>query len=172
MWVQKQADGNLSFGAYWLLAPYLAGAWINSRAWTRNRKEAGSVVPGVLLGRLPTRAEREADGVKAIVDVTAVLPCDARGIHYASVPMLDLVVPSQRQLERAAHAIESAMKAGRLVCCALGPRAAAALPLRLLRAGARPTSGAVTMTRRSQPAIVPARHLRALGVLPGKPRAA
>jgi protein-tyrosine phosphatase/membrane-associated phospholipid phosphatase len=163
---QKQSDGKLGFGACWLLAPYLAGAWINSRAWTRNRKEAGVVVPGVLLGRLPTRAEREAAGVKAIVDVTAELPCDAGGIHYASVPMLDLVVPSQRQLERAARAIESAMKAGPvLVCCALGfSRSAMAVAAWLLSSRRAATvAEAVALVRASRPAIVlGAGHLQAL----------
>ena len=163
---QKQADGRLSFGGYWLLAPYLAGAWINSRSWTRNCKEAVVVVRGVLLGRLPTRAEREAAGVKAIVDVTAELPCDARGIHYAAVPMLDLVVPSQRQLERAAQAIESAMKAGPvLVCCALGfSRSAVAIAAWLLSSGrATRVAEAVEMIRRARPAIVlGATHLGAL----------
>jgi protein-tyrosine phosphatase/membrane-associated phospholipid phosphatase len=163
---QKQPDGKLSFGAYWLLAPYLAGAWINSRAWTRNRKEAGGVVPGVLLGRLPTRAEREAAGVRAIVDVTAELPCDARGIHYAGAPMLDLVVPSQRQLGRAAQAIESARKAGPvLVCCALGfSRSAMAVAAWLLSSRRAATvAEAVALVRASRPAIVlGAGHLQAL----------
>src|SRR6185295_18062627 len=32
---QKEANGKLSLAASWLLAPYLAGAWLNSRWWTR-----------------------------------------------------------------------------------------------------------------------------------------
>ena len=32
---QKQPDGDLSLAARWLLAPYLAAAWVNSRWWTR-----------------------------------------------------------------------------------------------------------------------------------------
>lgn len=32
---QKDANGRQSLAARWLLAPYLAGAWINSRWWTR-----------------------------------------------------------------------------------------------------------------------------------------
>jgi len=170
---QKQSGGKLSLGATWLLAPYLAGAWINSRLWTRNRKEAGVVVPGVLLGRLPTHAEREGVGVKAIVDVTAELPCAARGVHYASVPMLDLVVPSRQQLERAAQAIESASKfAPVLVCCALGfSRSATAIAAWLLSSGRAPdVASAVAMIRRSRPAIVlGAPHLRALEEFAAQP---
>jgi len=32
---QKRQDGSLSPAARWLLAPYLAAAWINSRLWTK-----------------------------------------------------------------------------------------------------------------------------------------
>ena len=51
---QKSVQGKLSLGARWLLAPYLAGAWINSRAWTRGEPAAHAVVDDVWLGRLPT----------------------------------------------------------------------------------------------------------------------
>jgi len=163
---QKEDEGRLSLGAHWLLAPYVAGAWINSRWWTRNCKEAGVVAPGVLLGRLPTRTEREAAGVRAIVDVTAELPCDPGGVHYASVPMLDLVTPSRRQFERAAQAIESATKAGPvLVCCALGfSRSAMAVAAWLLTSTKASTvSEAIGMIRRARPAIVLGdEHVRAL----------
>ncbi len=33
---QKFTDGSMSLGARWMLAPYLLGAWINSRLWTRH----------------------------------------------------------------------------------------------------------------------------------------
>ena len=154
---QKQANGRLALATYWLLAPYLAGAWINSRWWTRNCSDASVVVPGVMLGRLPTSRERNAAGVRAIVDVTAELPCNAQGVHYASVPMLDLVVPSLDRLERAGQAIESAMKAGPvLVCCALGfSRSAMAVAAWLLSSGRAKTVGdAVAIIRAARPAIV------------------
>ena len=162
----EKEEGRLSFGAYWLLAPYLAGAWINSRWWTRNCSDASVVVPGLLLGRLAASREREAAGVRAIVDVTAELPCGAQGVPYAGVPMLDLVVPSREQLERAAKAIDSAMRAGPvLVCCALGfSRSAMAVAAWLLSSGrAKDVSEAVATIRRSRPAIVLSpSHLQAL----------
>ena len=163
---QKQADGTLSAGAAWLLAPYLAGAWVNSRWWTRRSPQPSVVVPGLFIGRLPTGAKRRESGVRAIVDLAAELPCDSRGIQYASVPMLDLVIPSHGQLERAVQAIDSAIKAGPvLVCCALGfSRSAMAAAAWLLASGrAAKVDEAVAVIRAARPAIVlGSRHLQAL----------
>jgi dual specificity protein phosphatase-like protein len=170
---QKQPDGKLSLAASWLLAPYLAGAWLNSRWWTRKCRAPGEVVPGLSIGRLPAFGERETAGIRAIVDVAAELPCDARPAHYASVPMLDLVVPSQGQLERAALAIDSAMRSGPvLVCCALGfSRSAMAVAAWLLSSGrAKDVAEAVAMVRRSRPTIVLGdAHLRALQEFAARP---
>src|SRR4030095_5885775 len=38
---QKGNDGRLSVAARWLLAPYLAAAWLNSRWWTRRHPKPG-----------------------------------------------------------------------------------------------------------------------------------
>ncbi len=47
---QKGADGRLSSAATWLLLPYLIGAWINSRVWTRRHPQADEVCDGVSWG--------------------------------------------------------------------------------------------------------------------------
>lgn len=154
---QKGAQGSLSPAVHWLLAPYLAGAWLNSRWWTRHQPLPDAVLPGLLIGRLPTRAERDAQGIRAVVDLSAELPCMAAGVRYASVPQLDLTLPSPGQLERAARAIESAMGNGPvLVCCALGfSRSAAAVAAWLLASGrASAAADAVEQVRRVRPAIV------------------
>jgi protein-tyrosine phosphatase/membrane-associated phospholipid phosphatase len=165
-YIEGQKPGTLSPGAFWLLAPYLAGAWLNSRWWTRNCSEANAVVPGLLIGRLPVRRERETAGVRAIVDLAAELPCHASGVSYVGVPMLDLVIPSQKQLERAALAIDSAMESGPvLVCCALGfSRSAMAVAAWLLASKrASDVPAAIELIRHARPAIVLGEaHLRAL----------
>ena len=113
---QKGADGRMSLAARALLAPYLAGAWINSRLWTRRDPAAVAIADGVSLGRLPARGP--ADG--AVVDVAAELPGGSAPAWHA-VPMLDLVVPDAAALRAAADAIERARSRGPvLVCCALG----------------------------------------------------
>ncbi|WP_144174860.1 phosphatase PAP2/dual specificity phosphatase family protein [Pseudomonas sp. Kh13] len=68
---QKGADGRLSNAASWLLAPYLVGAWVNSRLWTWRRPQADEVCDGVYLGRIPGRDAQFA----AVVDLCAELPC-------------------------------------------------------------------------------------------------
>ena len=68
---QKGADGRLSNAASWLLAPYLVGAWVNSRLWTRHHPQADEVCDGVYLGRIPGHSTPFA----AIVDLCAELPC-------------------------------------------------------------------------------------------------
>lgn len=154
---QKREDGSMSGAAKWLLAPYFAGAWVNSRWWTRSCAKANVIVPGVLIGRLPTGSERKSIGVRAIVDMAAELPCDSGDLRYASVPMLDLVAPSPRQLALAAEAIEQAkVEQPVLICCALGfSRSATATAAWLLASGrAAGSRDAIEMIRRARPGIV------------------
>jgi protein-tyrosine phosphatase len=163
---QKQSDGTMSAAAWWLLAPYMAGAWLNSRWWTRSTADADVVVPGVMLGRLPSAADTGPHGARAIVDVTAELPCASAGVHYVSVPQLDLVPPSIPQIERSVGAINAAF-AHRpvLVCCALGfSRSATAVAAWLLANGHAATpADAVERVRRARPTVVlSAAHLAAL----------
>ncbi|OGA43550.1 MAG: serine/threonine protein phosphatase [Betaproteobacteria bacterium RIFCSPLOWO2_12_FULL_62_13] len=164
---QKRADGSMSAAAWWLLAPYILGAWLNSRWWTRATASADAVVPGLLLGRLPTRNERDAQGVRAIVDVTAELPCAAGGVRYVNVPQFDLVAPSIAQIERSVIAIETVFSDGPvLVCCALGfSRSATAVAAWLVASGrAASDTDAVEQVRRARPAVVlDAAHMTALG---------
>jgi membrane-associated phospholipid phosphatase len=116
---QKDAHGRLGTAARWLLAPYLAGAWLNSRWWTRRAPQPAHVMDGVWIGRMP--AARDLAPFGAVVDVSAELslPSSARTAHV--LPMLDLVAPERAMLARAARAIERSREHGPvLVCCALG----------------------------------------------------
>lgn len=152
---QKDADGRISMAARWLHAPYLLGAWINSRAWTWRHPAPVEIADGVWLGRLPRRSER--DGF-IVVDTCAELslPGGARaGDRF--VPMLDLVAPDPRQLGIAADAIAEAREHGPvLVCCALGySRSAAAVTAWLLRSRRAATvDAAIARVRAARPTIV------------------
>lgn len=175
---QKGADGRLSMAASVLLAPYLLGAWINSRWWTRKHPQADEVCDGVFLGRIPGRAE--AQQFTAIVDLCAELPCtggpgnsDARLATYDSYPTLDLVVAELDVLRQAANAIETRRRKGPvLVCCALGfSRSATAVAAWLLVSG-RCTSvaEAEALIRLARPGIVlRSAHHQRLGQLEGQP---
>jgi membrane-associated phospholipid phosphatase len=147
---QKRADGRMSLAAAWLLAPYLIGAWINSRLWTNGDPRPVAICDGVWLGRAPW--PRAARDFAEIVDLCAELRAGSR-----AVPMLDLVTPTPEKLARAAAEIELARAEGRvLACCALGySRSAAAVAAWLLTTGrAASVDEAVAEIRRARPRIV------------------
>jgi len=131
----KSEDGRIDIAAQLLLAPYLAGAWINSRLWTWHEARSVAIADGVLLGRFPSAAD--CTEVASVVDLTAELSRPRGPTRWTSVPMLDLVAPDAAALRRAAEAIEEARRHGPvLVCCALGyGRSAAAVAVWLVRTG-------------------------------------
>jgi hypothetical protein len=135
---QKSPDGTLSLATRWLLAPYLAGAWINSRLWTRAAPQPVLVADGVWIGRTP--AARDQAKFASIVDVAAEMSLPRSALARAVVPMLDLVAPDPDALRAATRAIESLRARGPvLVCCALGySRSACAVAAWLLATGRAP----------------------------------
>lgn len=152
---QKGADGRMSLAARVLLAPYLAGAWINSRVWTRNEPAWAMVGDGVAIGRIPS--SRDVAEFASIVDLSAELPALHGHNGWRAFPTLDLVAPPPSALRDAAAAIERAREHGPvLVCCALGySRSASAVAAWLLITGrAASTEDAVAWVRRARPRIV------------------
>jgi membrane-associated phospholipid phosphatase len=150
----KAGDGRMGPGALLLLAPYLLGAFVNSRLWTLGEPVAVPIAEGVSLGRIPTR--RTAALFASIVDLCAELPGPS-GVSCRAFPMLDLVTPPPDRLRQAALAIEHARAAGPLlVCCALGySRSAAAMACWLLITGrAESAEAAAARIRRVRPRIV------------------
>ena len=128
-----------------------------------------AVADGVWLGRMPGRVLPAP--LLAVVDTCAELSCPAPGAAYASVPMLDLVVPDPEQLRAAAAAIERLRAHGPLlVCCALGySRSAASVATWLLCSGhARSVDEAVARLRAVRPGIAlhPA-HRQAIAMAAG-----
>lgn len=117
---QKQ-NGHHSLAVTFMLAPYLLGAWLNSRWWTRHRPSPDAILDDVWLGRLPTAWEMRSGGFSALCDFTAELPAPRGDWRYAGLSWLDLVPPDAAQLTEAADLIESSRGHGPvLVCCALG----------------------------------------------------
>ena len=161
---QKQANGRLSPAATALLAPYLLGAWINSRLWTFRQPAPSQVVEGIDLGRLP--AMGDLGGYAALVDLCAELPLQHTPQHYCSLPSLDLVAPDALTCQHAAKAIERLRHKGPvLVCCALGySRSATAVAAWLLHSGrCQSVDAAVALIRQARPQVVLGpQHLAAL----------
>jgi membrane-associated phospholipid phosphatase len=178
---QKRADGAVSYASRWLFAPYRAGAWVNSRAWTLADAGPVAIADGVYLGRVPAPHEL-AKWQNAIVDMTAEFSLrapvhDARGGDaprtMISVPVLDLVPPDAAQLARAAEAIERARTGGPvLVCCALGAsRGACAVAAWLLATGrAADVASALSVVRATRSTVVfRSGHVAALDGLVRRP---
>jgi len=153
---QKGVSGRLSVASRWLFAPYLAGAWLNSRAWTWRAAEPVAVADGVFLGRVPTSRELAALPFEGVVDLTAEFDVHAGTRAIAVVPMLDLVQPTADALIEAARAIEQLRARGPvLVCCALGySRSACAVAAWLLATGrARDVDTALATVRAARKSV-------------------
>jgi hypothetical protein len=156
---QKNPNGALSIASRWLLAPYLAGAWLNTRWWTRHAALATAITPEIWLGRLPRRAHELPAGVTTIIDLCAELPCPASSLasRYVSMPALDLIALTTPQLEALAQTIDRNIIDGPvLVCCALGySRSTAAVASWLItRSRAASTREALAMIRLARPQVV------------------
>ena len=152
---QKHADGSLSSASTWLLAPYLLGAWVNSRLWTRKHPQPDQVAEGIWLGRVPT--EQEAASFPAVLDLSAELPVRLPGKTYRNLPLLDLVAPDSEACRQGAELIEQLRQQGPLlVCCALGySRSATLVAAWLLHSGrADSVEQAIAMIRAARPRIV------------------
>ncbi|BDB24468.1 phosphatase PAP2/dual specificity phosphatase family protein [Cupriavidus sp. P-10] len=168
-WFQKNADGTMAQAARWVLAPYLFGAFLNSRWWTRRAPQASRIADGVWVGRFPTDAELRALGADAVLDLSAELPRAATGpgLAYCCVPVLDLTVPTARQLEQAVAQLDAWHVQGRriLVSCALGYSRSALVAAAWMarRQGLRAAPAALAALRAHRPAVVLGReHAAAL----------
>jgi len=163
---QKREDGRLSPAVRWILAPYLAAAWINSRLWTRKHPQPDQIMDDVWLGRIPTSAALKGSPFSGVLDLCAELSMDSTAIAYRSVPVLDLTAPTAEQCLEAAQKIEQLRQHGPvLVCCALGySRSATAVAAWLLHSGrAASVDAAIVQIQRARPRIVlHAEHRRAL----------
>jgi membrane-associated phospholipid phosphatase len=137
---QKGADGRLSLASRWLFGPYLLGAWLNSRLWTRGDAGPVAICDGVWLGPVPSR--RDAAAFTTVIDLCAELRGRSGRAEYRAFPMLDLIAPDAERLCHIALSIENARTVGTvLVCCALGySRSAAAVATWLLISGRAATA--------------------------------
>ena len=167
---QKRAGGRHCLAASWLLAPYLGGAWLNSRAWTWRAPRWGLVVDGVWIGRTPTAAELEGSTFTSVVDLSPELSLNAGPRPIAVLPVLDLTTPSTELLVSAVAAIERLRRNGPvLVCCALGySRSACAVAAWLLATHRVPSVEAALLRVREARAevVLGPHHAAALRTLP------
>ena len=153
----KRADGSMPLADRLLFAPYQLGAFLNSRWWTRARPTPTEIVPGLFLGRIPSRFDRTPASYGTIIDLCAEMPAARRREPVRAFPLLDLVAPETTLLADAAKSIEAARGNGTvLVCCALGySRSAAVVATWLLQVGrAKTVEEAVGIMRAAGSRIV------------------
>lgn len=154
---QKSVDGKMSTAAKWLYFPYLVGAYINSRLWTRKEQKTVKMSDGIHLGRLPSSSDIKTSGYDAVVDMTAEFNKTHHGIDWHAIPSLDLLVPVKEDLLKVAQLIEQLQKKGNvLVACALGySRSALAIMAWLLHTRRSKTvDEAIERVKAQRPAIV------------------
>ena len=124
---QKQADGKLSAAATVLLLPYLAGVRLNMAYWLSGKVKTAQVRDGVWIGSV----SGISDGLPAVLDVCAEYPLPRYRGAYRTLPLLDMVAPSENDLVQAALLLEALRRQhGKvLTCCALGYGRSAAVVL-------------------------------------------
>lgn len=158
----QKREGTLSVAAQILLAPYLAGAWISFRWFSRRPPSHTRITDRVFVGRKLSRIEARklpAAGFVAVVDLTAEFSETRalRQLEYLSLPTLDLTAPSLVDLDRAVGFVQHWAARGKVyVHCALGYGRAATVAAAYLRAEgiAESVDSAVAMLKGVRPGVV------------------
>lgn len=149
----KAPDGRMRWPTRLLLLPYLVGAHVNSRLWTRKAPAPAAIEPGLWLGRFPSADD--ARQFAQVIDLAAEFHAPAHP-GWRAFPMLDLVAPAPATLRAAAQAVEAARAKGDvLVCCALGyGRSVAVLATWLVMTGrAASVADAIDLLRQKRPRL-------------------
>lgn len=116
---QKTPEGQISLSARWLLWPYLVGARLSKRWFSRTLPVTSAISGGVSLGGFPDKTSRHV----AVLDLTAEFHHHPEpGTIWHSCPMMDLLVPQIADLQRAVEKLTLLRQSQEtvLVCCALG----------------------------------------------------
>lgn len=160
--VFRKSDGRLPKTTWLLLAPYLWGARLSLAYYRRSRPAYAEISPGILIGRKMSEAESNALtrlGVRAVLDLTAEYSESLPFLRlpYWNVPILDLTVPTQEQLDEAIAFIRQHSSRGPVyIHCALGlSRCACIAAAYLLAEGlAQTVPEAIERIRCARPEIV------------------
>jgi len=153
----RNNKGRMEEAVLVLLAPYLLGAWLNSRCWTAKHPEPSEIVSGLWLSRLPSRAVIKQLQPLALIDCCAELPFIAYNQRVLYVPMLDLLAPEVAQIEQGVAAINTTRRLNNtLVFCALGySRSAVIVVASLIDQGqAASIDDAIEIVRKARPRLV------------------
>jgi predicted protein tyrosine phosphatase/membrane-associated phospholipid phosphatase len=160
--VFRKTGGLLPQGTWLLLAPYLWGVKLSHAYYGRGRPAYAVIHPGVLIGRRLSKSEAEAAirlGVRAVLDLTAEASeaTPFLRLPYRNVQILDLTVPTLRQVDEAIRFIQAQRPEGTIyIHCSLGySRSACIAAAFLVSTGlAETVEEAVQAIRRVRPEVV------------------
>lgn len=153
----RNRNGRMEEAVLVLLAPYLLGAWLNSRCWTYKHPEPDEIVSGLWLSRLPSRSVIKQLQPVTLINCCAELPVISNGQPVYGVPMLDLLAPDIDQIQQGVAAIKAGRQYGNmLVFCALGySRSAVLVSASLIDQGhAATVDEAIAIVRKARPKLV------------------
>ena len=151
---QKQADGRLSAAATVLLLPYLVGVRLNMAYWLRGKAKTARIRNDIWIGSILS----VSDNFPAVLDVCAEYPRPRYRGAYRTLPLLDMVAPSENDLMQAASLLEALRRQhGKvLTCCALGYGRSAAVVLTwlLVYGSCRDLAQATAELKQARPQMV------------------
>ncbi|MDU4093329.1 MAG: phosphatase PAP2/dual specificity phosphatase family protein [Pantoea sp.] len=152
---QKDNHGELSLSARWLLLPYLVGAWLSKKWFSRRIALCNVIYADVALGRFPDNTVAQA----VVLDLTAEFHKVSRKTEYwEAYPLMDLVTPDIQDIRQAVVKLRQLRQEHKrvLVCCALGlSRSAMVVAAWLLSEGhAESVSQAVALIKSQRPQVV------------------
>ena len=101
----KNGQGRHAATAKALLFPYLCVARLNALFWLRGRRLSDEILPGLYLGSV-----KEAGKFDAVLDLAAEFERPGGAQIYASIPMLDMIMPGADELRRGADELERLVK--------------------------------------------------------------
>lgn len=116
---QKNDQGYLSLSARLLLWPYLTGARLSKQYFSQRIPKTSAICKGIYLGCFPDELVQQS----AVLDLTAEFHRNAKQtISWSVRPLMDLVVPSEREIVSAVTMLNQLRQQHDrvLVCCALG----------------------------------------------------
>lgn len=162
----RNIGGHMDDAVKVLLAPYLIGAWLNSRLWTYRNPAPSEITPDLWLSRCPSSADIRQFKLQALVSCCPEIAIDAGKAPIYSIAMLDLLAPEIQQIEQGVAAIDAAGRHGKtLLFCALGYSRSATVAVAWLLAHGLADSidSAVARLRGARPGLVVSpKHIRQL----------
>lgn len=152
----KNHRGHMAPAAWWLLLPWRWGMWLSMRGYCCRLSAASEITAEVFIGCYPNCLPSQ----RAVLDLTCEFSRarTTQALAYYCVPMLDLVIPDEVELNLATHSLERLRRSqgSVLVHCALGlSRSALVVAAWLLRYGhADNLEQALAQIRASRPQVV------------------